>query len=89
MGQVWTAEYMNTAPKAFRESRGIRQEGAPRRIIRKSKERRNDSHKKNNQQQQTPWPQSASDIYRLSGCLLSEKLMQIFADRGVSRSQRN
>jgi hypothetical protein len=35
---------------------------------------------------QTPWPESASELYRPSR--LSAKLMPTFADRGVSRSQR-
>jgi hypothetical protein len=30
----------------------------------------------------TPWPESASELYRLSDCRLSAKLVQSFADRG-------
>jgi hypothetical protein len=36
----------------------------------------------------TPWPESASELYRPSDRCLSAKLVQTFADRGVSRSQR-
>jgi hypothetical protein len=36
----------------------------------------------------TPWPESASELYRPSDRLLSAKLVPTFADRGVSRSQR-
>jgi hypothetical protein len=36
---------------------------------------------------QTPWPESVSELYRLSDCRLSEKLVSTFADGGVSRSQ--
>jgi hypothetical protein len=36
----------------------------------------------------TPWPQSASELYRPSDRLLSAKLVPTFADRKVSRSQR-
>jgi hypothetical protein len=37
---------------------------------------------------QTPWPQSASELYRQSGHRRA-KLVPTFADRGVSRGQRN
>ena len=37
----------------------------------------------------TPWPYSASELYRQSGRRRSEKLVPTFADRGVSRGQRN
>ena len=37
----------------------------------------------------TPWPQSASELYRQSGRRRSAKLVPTFADRGVSRGQRN
>jgi hypothetical protein len=37
---------------------------------------------------QTPWPESASELYRPSDRRLSAKLVPTFADRGVSRSQR-
>jgi hypothetical protein len=40
------------------------------------------------QKQLTPWPESASELYRPSGRSLSAKLVPTFADRGVSRSQR-
>jgi hypothetical protein len=40
------------------------------------------------QTKQTPWPESASELYRLSDCRLSAKLVPTFVDRGVSRSQR-
>jgi hypothetical protein len=36
-----------------------------------------------------PWPESASELYRLSERRLSAKLVQTFADRGVSHSQHN
>jgi hypothetical protein len=35
----------------------------------------------------TPWPQSASELYRLSDRRLSAKLVPTFADRGVLRGQ--
>jgi hypothetical protein len=35
----------------------------------------------------TPWPKSASEIYRTSDRRLSSKLVPTFADRGVSHSQ--
>ena len=38
---------------------------------------------------QTPWPQSASELYRQSGRRPSAKLVPTFTDRGVSRGQRN
>jgi hypothetical protein len=37
---------------------------------------------------QTPWPESASELYELSDSHLSAKLVQTFVDGGVSRSQR-
>ena len=37
----------------------------------------------------TPWPQSASELYRQSGRRRSAKLVPTFADRGVSRGQCN
>jgi hypothetical protein len=37
---------------------------------------------------QTPWPESASELYRPSERHLSAKLVPTFADRGVSRSKR-
>jgi hypothetical protein len=36
----------------------------------------------------TPWPESASELYRQSDSRLSVKLVSSFADRGVSRGQR-
>jgi hypothetical protein len=36
---------------------------------------------------QTPWPQSASELYQPSNRRLSAKLVRTFADRGLSRSQ--
>jgi hypothetical protein len=39
-------------------------------------------------QKQTPWPESASELYRQSDSRLSAKLALTFADRGVSSSQR-
>jgi hypothetical protein len=36
---------------------------------------------------QTPWPKSASELYRASEGRLSVKLVPIFADRRMSRSQ--
>ena len=36
----------------------------------------------------TPWPYSASELYRQSGRRRSAKLVPTFADRGVSRGQR-
>jgi len=36
----------------------------------------------------TPWPQSARELYRQSGCRRSAKLVPTFADRGVSHGQR-
>jgi hypothetical protein len=36
----------------------------------------------------TPWPESASELYRPSGHRLSAKLVPTLADRGVSRSPR-
>jgi hypothetical protein len=44
-----------------------------------------DRDKNNNQ---TPWPESASELYRPSDRRLSAKLIPTFADRGVQRSQR-
>jgi hypothetical protein len=38
---------------------------------------------------QTPWPESASELYRLSDRRLSAKLVPTFADKGVSRGQRD
>jgi hypothetical protein len=38
--------------------------------------------------QQTPWPESASELYRPSDRRLLAKLVTTFADRGMSRSQR-
>jgi hypothetical protein len=43
---------------------------------------------KQKQTEQTPWPQSASELYRPSDRRLSAKLVPTCADRGVSRSQR-
>jgi hypothetical protein len=40
------------------------------------------------QYKQTKWPESVFKLYRLSNCCLSAKLVPIFADRGVSHSQR-
>ena len=37
----------------------------------------------------TPWPKSASELYRQSGRRRSVKLVPTFVDRGVSRVQRN
>ena len=37
----------------------------------------------------SPWPYSASELYRQSGRRRSAKLVPAFADRGVSRGQRN
>jgi hypothetical protein len=39
--------------------------------------------------EETPWPVSASELYRLSDRRLSAKLVSTFADREMSRSQRN
>jgi hypothetical protein len=36
---------------------------------------------------QTPWPGSASELYRPNGRCFSAKSVTTFADRGVSRSQ--
>jgi hypothetical protein len=36
----------------------------------------------------TPWPESASELYRPSYRRLSAKLMETFAEREVLRSQR-
>jgi hypothetical protein len=41
-----------------------------------------------NSKKKTPWPESADEVYRLSDRGLSTKLMPIFTDGGVSRSQR-
>jgi hypothetical protein len=38
---------------------------------------------------QTPWPESASELFRPRDRRLSAKLVPTFADRGVSRIQRN
>jgi hypothetical protein len=38
---------------------------------------------------QTPWPESASELYLPSDRSLSAKLVPSFADRGESRSQRD
>jgi hypothetical protein len=35
----------------------------------------------------TPWLYSASELYRLSDCRLSAKLVPTFADRGMSHGQ--
>jgi hypothetical protein len=40
-------------------------------------------------QNRTPWSESASELYRPSDRRLSAKLMSTFADREVSRSQRD
>jgi hypothetical protein len=37
--------------------------------------------------EQTPWPESASELYQPSDRRVSAKLVPTFADRGVSRSQ--
>jgi hypothetical protein len=37
----------------------------------------------------TPWPESASELYRPSDCSLSAKLVPTFADRGVLCGQRD
>jgi hypothetical protein len=37
---------------------------------------------------QTPWPESASELYRPSDRRMSAKLVSTFTDRGVPRSQR-
>jgi hypothetical protein len=37
---------------------------------------------------ETPWPESARELYCLGDSCLSAKLVPTFADRGVSRSQR-
>jgi hypothetical protein len=37
---------------------------------------------------QTPWPESVSELYRPGDSCLSAKLVQNFANRGVSRSKR-
>jgi hypothetical protein len=37
----------------------------------------------------TPWPESASELYRPNDRRLLEKLVPTFADRGVLRSQSN
>jgi hypothetical protein len=37
---------------------------------------------------QTPWPESASELYRRTERPLLTKLVSTFADRGVSRGQR-
>jgi hypothetical protein len=37
----------------------------------------------------TPWPESANELYRPSDRRLSAKLVPTFADRGVSRAQRD
>jgi hypothetical protein len=42
----------------------------------------------NNNKEQTPWPESASELYRPSDRRLSAKLVSAFVDRGVSPSQR-
>ena len=39
--------------------------------------------------QKTPWPLSASELYRESSRRRSAKLVPTFADRGVSRGRRN
>jgi hypothetical protein len=41
------------------------------------------------QQTKTPWPQSASELYQPSDSHLSAKLVPTFADRMLSRGQRN
>ena len=43
----------------------------------------------NNGNNKTPWPWSASELYRQSGRRRSANLVPTFADRGVSRGQRN
>jgi hypothetical protein len=40
------------------------------------------------QPEQTPWPESASELYRPSDCCMLAKLVPTSADRGVSRIQR-
>jgi hypothetical protein len=37
---------------------------------------------------ETPWPESARELYRLSDRRFLAKLVQTFADRGVSHIQR-
>jgi hypothetical protein len=44
---------------------------------------------RNKYKQQTLWPESASRVYWPSDRRLLTKLVPTFADRGVSRSQRN
>jgi hypothetical protein len=41
-----------------------------------------------NSKKQTPWPESANELYRPRDRRLSVKLVPTFADGGVSRSQR-
>jgi hypothetical protein len=41
------------------------------------------------QKRQTPLPESASELYRPSDRRLSATLLPTFADRGVSRDQRD
>jgi hypothetical protein len=47
------------------------------------------SFTKTKKKKKTPWSESASELHRLSDLRLSTKLVTTFADRGVSRSQRN
>ena len=46
-------------------------------------------HKYEIKNKQTPWPQSARELYQQSGRRRSAELVPTFADRGVSRGQRN
>jgi hypothetical protein len=39
--------------------------------------------------QQTPWPESASELYRPRDNRLSAKLVPNYADKGVSRGHRD
>jgi hypothetical protein len=39
--------------------------------------------------EQTPWPESANELYRPSDRSLPAKLMQTFEDKGMLRSQRS
>jgi hypothetical protein len=43
---------------------------------------------KQKKNKETSWPESASELYRVSDSRLSAKLVPTFADKGVSRSQR-
>jgi hypothetical protein len=42
---------------------------------------------KTDEKKQTPWPESASELYRTSDHRLSSKLVPTFVDRGVLRGQ--